>query len=291
MAGLIATLAVLAALGLGVDVLVQRRRLNRLVESTEDFLINHGESLAFSVREDSLAPLHNAVAELENSLLLARDRQAEEARTTQHMTADISHQLKTPLASLRLFCEMDAGPHMGQQLEQIDQMERLIQALLRLERLCADGYDFSFAPHDVGEMIRLRWANLSPSFPDCQLEIMGSATLRCDREWLGEAFANLMKNACEHMPRGGKMTVRLETTDTAFFCTLEDEGGGVAKEELPRLFQHFYRAEGADSRGAGLGLAIVREIIRRHHGTIDAENTERGLKMYISIPLQQLVRS
>lgn len=291
MAGLIAVLAVLAALALGVYVLVQRRRLNRLAESAEDFLVNHGEPLAFSVREDSLAPLHNAVAELENSLLLARDRQTQDAQTTQNMTADISHQLKTPLASLRLFCEMDAAPHMAQQLEQIDRMERLIQALLRLERLCADGYEFTFATHDVSEIIRLRWANLSPGFPKCRLEIAGSASLRCDREWLGEAFANLMKNACEHMPQGGKVTVNLETTETAFFCTLEDEGGGVTKEELPRLFQRFYRAAGTDSRGAGLGLAIVREIIWRHHGTIYAENTSKGLKMCISIPMQQLIRS
>lgn len=290
MAGIITALAAALVL-LGAYALWQRRQINRLAQSVEEFLVNHGEALTFSVREDSLAPLHNAIAELENSLLLSRERQRQESCVTRNLTADISHQLKTPLASLRLYCEMDAAPHLPQQLEQMDRMEQLIQALLRLERLCANGYEFSFAPHDVGSIIRTRWASLSPNFPSCRLALTGSATLRCDENWLGEAFANLMKNACEHMPTGGQVQVCLETTEAAFFCTVEDQGGGVPPGELPRLFQRFYRAEGADSRGAGLGLSIVQEIIWRHHGSIHAENTASGLKMCISIPLQQLIRS
>lgn len=281
----------LALLVLAALFLLQRRRIRRLAEQAEDFLVGHGEPLEFSVREDALAPLHNAVSELQNRLLLARERQSEECRRTSDLTADISHQLKTPLSALRLYCEMDGSAHLPQQLTQIERMERLIQALLRLERLCADGYEFAFAEREAAEVVRASWAGISAAFPAYSMELRGGAVIRCDEKWLGEAFTNLLKNACEHMPQGGTVHIHMETTEAAFFCTVEDEGGGAAAKDLPHLFERFYRAEGSASQGAGLGLAIVREIIWRHHGTIYADNTARGLRMTISIPLMKLIRT
>lgn len=287
---------VVIALSIALLVLValflrQRRRIRKLAEQAEDFLVGNGAPLEFSVQEDSLAPLHNAIAELQNRLLLAKERQAEECRRTSDLTADISHQLKTPLASLRLYCEMDESFHLSQQLTQIERMERLIQSLLRLERLCADGYEFTYDEQEVASIIRSCWAGLSVTFPACTVEVIGNAIIRCDEKWLSEAFTNLLKNACEHMPEGGTVHVRMETTEVAFFCTVEDEGGGASGKDLPHLFERFYRAEGSPSSGAGIGLAIVREIIWRHHGTISAENTAKGLKMTISIPLMKMIRT
>ena len=96
---------------------------------------------------------------------------------------------------------------------------------------------------------------------------------------------NLLKNACEHTGEDGVIRVKLERTDAAFFCTVEDNGGGVSPEELPKLFQRFYRAEHQSKNGAGIGLAIVKEIVQRHHGVITAENGRDGLKMSISMPM------
>ena len=176
---------VVIALSIALLVLValflrQRRRIRKLAEQAEDFLVGNGAPLEFSVQEDSLAPLHNAIAELQNRLLLAKERQAEECRRTSDLTADISHQLKTPLASLRLYCEMDESFHLSQQLTQIERMERLIQSLLRLERLCADGYEFTYDEQKVASIIRSCWAGLSATFPACTVEVIGNAIIRCD---------------------------------------------------------------------------------------------------------------
>lgn len=235
---------VVIALSIALLVLValflrQRRRIRKLAEQAEDFLVGNGAPLEFSVQEDSLAPLHNAIAELQKRLLLAKERQAEECRRTSDLTADISHQLKTPLASLRLYCEMDESFHLSQQLTQIERMERLIQSLLRLERLCADGYEFTYDEQKVASIIRSCWAGLSATFPACTVEVIGNAIIRCDEKWLSEAFTNLLKNACEHMPEGGTVHVRMETTEAAFFCTVEDEGGGASGKDLPHLFERF----------------------------------------------------
>lgn len=288
----IAALLGLAALIFAALYFIQRKRIECLTARIEDFLVTGKNALEYSVREDSIAPIHNAAAELENRILLSKEQVRDELKRTSTLIADISHQLKTPLASLKLFCELDEGAHMEAQLGQIERMERLIYALLRLERLCADGYDFSFETHAVEKIVCEAWESLKPVYPGRNLEIEGSARIRCDEKWLGEAFLNLLKNACEHTGEGGQLHVKLEMTETTFYATVEDNGGGVSQKDLPHLFERFYRAgEKKETGGAGIGLAIVREVVRRHHGDIRAENTGKGLKLTISIPIMNLVRA
>ena len=262
-----------------------RRRIRRLSEQADAFLSGTGEMLDVALQEDALAQLQNSIADLQLALARAKQLNAEECSRTSALTADISHQLKTPLTTLRLYTELDSAPHMEDSLEQIKRMEDLIQALLRLERLCADGYAFRFADADAEAILWEQWQSLQAIWPEKTLLVEGAARIRCDSSWLGEAFLNLLKNACEHTAPGGIIRVRLERTEAAFFCTLEDNGGGVEAAELPKLFRRFYRAQHQSKNGAGIGLAIVKEIIQRHHGTVTAENGSQGLKITISMPM------
>ena len=260
-------------------------RIMKLAEQVDSFNSGTSEMLDVALQEDKLAQLHNGIADLQQSLVRAKQLNSEECIRTSQLTADISHQLKTPLTTLRLYTELDNAAHMEASLEQIQRMENLIQALLRLERLCADGYAFQFAQANVKEIILEQWQSLQTIWPNKQLIIESEAHIRCDEKWLGEAFLNLLKNACEHTKENGMIRVQLERTEAAFFCVIEDNGGGVAPDELTKLFQRFYRAEHQSRSGSGIGLAIVKEIIHRHHGNITAENGEHGLKMCISMPM------
>ena len=271
--------------GLLIRNLILNRRIRKLAELVDDFNSGTGEMLDVALEEDALAQLHNGIADTQQALARAKQLNTEECHRTSQLTADISHQLKTPLTTLRLYTELDDAPHAAQCLDQIQRMEDLIGALLRLERLCADGYAFHFGTSDVEIIIREQWQGLQAIWPDKKLVLEGAARIRCDENWLGEAFLNLLKNACEHTGEDGVIRVKLERTDAAFFCTVEDNGGGVSTEELPKLFQRFYRAEHQSKNGAGIGLAIVKEIIQRHHGVITAENGRDGLKMSISMPM------
>lgn len=261
----------------------RERRIRKLTEKIEEHLSGIAPMLDVALEEDNLARLQNAVCDTQQTLSRQRELYAQECARTSNLTADISHQLKTPLTTLRLYTELDDAPHAGESLAQIQRMEDLIQALLRLERLCADGYAFSFETADAEAIIRDQWQSLQPLFPGKALTISGSAVIRCDEKWLGEAFLNLLKNACEHCT--SHIHVHLERTEAAFFCSIEDDGGGVSPAELPRLFDRFYRSENQTGNGVGIGLAIVKEIITRHHGTITAENGEKGLRMTISMPM------
>ena len=268
---------------------IEMKRLDRLAGRMEDYLTGHGGRIPLSLKEDQIAQVENAAAELQNRVEVAEERFRLEAGRTSNLTADISHQLKTPLASLRLFCEMDQSAHCEQQISQIERMETLISNLLRLEKLCADGYELNFDPCDIRKLITQEWQQLQPLWPDRKLNLEGEAEIRCDAKWLAEAFRNLMKNACEHTKEGGQLFIRLEQSDRTFHCTVEDDGGGAAAKDLPHLFERFYRAEGQPTHGAGLGLAIVKEIIVRHHGHITAENGAKGLMFTISLPLMDLI--
>ncbi len=270
---------------------LEQRRLRKLSEAMEDYLTGHGGQLPLSLKEDTVAQVENAAAEMQNRVEMAEERFRCETRRTSDLTADISHQLKTPLASLRLFCEMDESAHCDQQLSQIERMETLISSLLRLEKLCADGYGFTFGDCDLRKLVEQAWEQLHPLWPDKVLTVEGNAVVRCDEKWMSEAFRNLMKNACEHTKTGGRIRVRIEQEERACYCILEDNGGGAAEKDLPRLFERFYRAEGHTAGGAGLGLAIVKEIIFRHHGHITAENTAEGLRFVITLPVLNLVRA
>lgn len=261
------------------------RRIRKLAEQVDGYNSGTAEMLDVALQEDKLAQLQNGIADTQQALARARQLNTEECSRTSQLTADISHQLKTPLTTLRLYTELDNAPHAEASLEQIQRMEDLIQSLLRLERLCADGYAFNFAPVDAETIIREQWQTLQAIWPKKKLIVEGSAHIRCDENWLGEAFLNLLKNACEHTLNDGVIRVQLERTEAAFFCVIEDNGGGVAPDELPKLFQRFYRAQHQNKNGAGIGLAIVKEIVQRHHGNIIAENGEYGLKMTISMPM------
>ena len=230
MGGLIIACIILAAacLILLLRYILLNRRIRKLAEQVDGFNSGTAQMLDVALEEDRLAQLHNGIADLQLSLTRAKQLNTEECNRTSQLTADISHQLKTPLTTLRLYTELDEAPHMEASLEQIQRMENLIQALLRLERLCADGYAFNFAPADAETIIREQWRSLQAIWPEKKLIIEGSAHIRCDENWLGEAFLNLLKNACEHTSDDGVIRVQLERTEAAFFCIIEDNGGGVA---------------------------------------------------------------
>jgi signal transduction histidine kinase len=125
-----------------------------------------------------------------------------------------------------------------------------------------------------------------PLFPGRQIEVSGEAELSCDEAWMGEALGNLIKNACEHTREDGRIGIAIEQAESTVFCTVQDDGGGVPPVELGSLFRRFFRSSSsAASEGVGVGLAIVRSIVEKHHGTVSAQNALGGLKVTICMPL------
>ncbi len=266
----------------------KNKHINNLKENIESF-IEGGERTEYSTSDSGFARLQNAVAALENLLLLEKSNSESQAKSNADFVADISHQLKTPLAGLRLYCEMEQSsiptPYTEKELQLIDKMESLVFNLLKLEKIKSDAYAMDFTEHSLDEIISEIVGNFKPMFPQKDFEINGNALFRCDKEWMTEAIGNIIKNACEHTEANGKIIVSVSQNENSVTLVIEDNGGGVSKEQLPLLFNRFYRADNASPESAGIGLAISKAIFEKHHATIAAKNGKDGLKITACFPL------
>ena len=266
--------------------LLRKKRINELRAALDAYLKN-GKPLPYSLREGDLALLQNELSELVSRLELEKQRAKDVDRKNAQFAADVSHQLKTPLAGLRLYCELDAqsgNPNAEKELRLIEKTERLVSELLKLQKIRADSFDFIFEDAALELLTEETFAAFRPLYPQKRFELSGAAVLRCDRAWLGEAVSNIVKNACEHTPEDGRIQASIEDGDESVTLILEDNGGGVPASELPHLFERFYKAKNASPDSTGLGLAITKEIVSKHHGTVTAENAEKGLRLTLCYP-------
>ncbi len=266
----------------------QEKTIYELHEQLVNFLEGRDKTPKFSTEDDSFALLENDIVELENRLLLEQNKRQKERQKNAEFIADISHQLKTPLAALRLYCEMDKGydslSHTPQQLLLIERMEHLISSLLRLEKLRANIYEMSFTEQNLSQLVKQVWEEIQPMYSEKAFSITGNATMRCDPYWMAEGLKNILINSCRHTPPDGKIEVSLTATDSSITITVEDNGKGIPEEELPKIFHRFHRSAHTQQGGAGIGLAITRTIVEKHHGIIYAENTAEGLKITLHFP-------
>lgn len=283
LAGLVLTVAALAG-----ACIRRTGREQRLAQEIERFL-RDGTSLSYSVCDDRFARLHNDVCDLMSQCAAECDNRRRMLQESGDFIADVSHQLKTPLAGLRLWCELtddsNGRENAAKELELVERMEHLVQGLLRLAKARDEGVPFRFAPCSLSALVSGCLDELRPLFPQKQVALAGDATLSCDSSWLGEAVSNVLKNAFEHTAANGVVAVQIAQEASTVTVTVRDNGGGVPEAELPRLFHRFVTSGNATPNSTGIGLAISRAIVERHHGSITAENTADGLLVTLCFPL------
>ncbi len=265
----------------------QKKHITRLRESIDEF-INNGTLTDFSVMDNSFAMLQNSIADLENIIVLEKSNTRMETKKNEEFISDISHQLKTPLAGLRLYCEMEnassPSEYTCKELQLIERMENLIQKLLRLEKIRSDSYVMDFKMYNVRDIVDGLLSEFYHLFPNKTYNAVGSSRLRCDKSWLSEAIGNIVKNASEHTGDDGIINISIDSTNSLTTVEISDNGGGLPDSEIPNLFTRFYRTADAPPSGAGIGLAITKATVEKHHGIITAENKNTGLSITLCIP-------
>jgi signal transduction histidine kinase len=245
------------------------------------------------------------VAERVGLLLRHAEVERERARTAarQEFLTVVSHELKTPVAVIKAYtevldrrAELAHWPEQDHRVldrvqEQADRMLAMIEQLLDLRRLEAGVLELELSRFDLAALIRRTTESIQTTTTKHRLHATTPPELyvRADRRRIEELATNLLENAVKYSPGGGEIAVVLtEAPDDRVLLSISDQGVGIPREELGRIFQRFYQVgAGTYSQGhlgLGLGLYIAEEIVERHGGRIWAESPGRGATFYVELP-------
>lgn len=295
--------ALLFAVGQFAGAIRYLRRCDALYMDAASVLNRYAES-DFSCRlrcgrEGSLGRLFSAAERVSTVLQAGLEAERRSRVFLKDILSDISHQLKTPLSALQMYTEiMAAEPgnvetvriFTEKSLSAIVRMEGLTSALLKLARLDAGSIVFQPEPVRAEELAQRAAADLQTRAEreGKQLTLSGEpgALLVCDPAWTAEALGNLLKNALDHTPRGGSVTLRWECSPLLFRMTVTDTGEGIAPADLHHIFKRFYRAPSPRGKpGAGLGLPLARAILEGQGGLLSVQSEPgRGAVFTVSLP-------
>jgi signal transduction histidine kinase len=212
--------------------------------------------------------------------------------------ADASHELRTPLTVIRSSVEhlerhrTEPVERVGSALVDIDEevrhMTAIVEDLLLLARSDSGAVQLDTVPVDLSDVVVDGASAMAKPAADRGVSVdvdPGPAVIDGDPARLRQLVMILVDNAIRHSPSGGHVSVRVGTEGSTASVVVDDEGPGISEQDLPHLFERFYRAPGAPGGGTGLGLAIAAWIVEHHGGRIQAENrTEGGARFRVTLP-------
>ncbi len=235
--------------------------------------------------------LENTITQLRGEL--SKEKTLEKMRT--RFTAQVSHELQTPLSVIKGYAEaLSDNLYAGEEascvypilVDEADKISNMVDDLLNLSRIEAGAYVLNKQKFSLSDMLsKLHERYLALTGGKCihmqresdNIEYFG------DKLRMEQAVSNVLTNAVKHTPDNGKILMALLINDDSILVTIENDGGHIAEEDLPHIFESYYRGN-TTAAGTGLGLAITHHIITLHGGTVTASNTERGVLFKIILP-------
>ena len=263
------------------------RQMEQLSQCIDQALYGRDGALLSACQEGELAILQTQLQKLLVKLRQSSARDQEDKAFLRDSIADISHQLRTPMTSLNLIAAMlpEVGGDSVRQRELQQQLNQLLQridwlvdALLNLAKIDAGTAYFRRNTLDAAQVLRQAAEPLEIALEirEITLQVTGSGSYIGDGAWSAEALGNILKNCMEHVPQGGKILVEISQTPLYTQLCLQDTGPGFAPDDLPHLFERFYKGHNAAANSFGIGLALAQRIISAQNGTIRAQNAPEG---------------
>ena len=256
------------------------------IRALADYLeqVNTGRAVILSTSgEDDFSKLEDEIYKTVTFLCQTKEAAVQARNDFARNLSNIAHQIKTPITAVSLSLQMMkkdfGGNHLEQVEKQLGRLTHLEEALLVLARIDAGTLLLQKREVDVYTLLVLAADNMQELFAGSGTSIVipekGGMRVIADLEWTMEAVMNLMKNCMEH-GKGGEIHCSYAQNPLYTQILIWDEGEGFAKEDIPHLFERFYRGQNAGEGGIGIGLALAKEIIERQNGTIRAGNGPDG---------------
>ena len=246
--------------------------------------------------EDELTKLRNELYKTTVLLRETAENSEKEKTNLSNSLTDISHQLKTPLTSIRIMIDnIQNNPDMDEKTrnefiedisKQIDWISSLVISLLKLAKFDAGSIVMRDEEINVKKLIQNIISNLAIliDIKDIKIEenISEQITLFADYNWQLEALTNIIKNCIEHSFDGGKIKIEAESNSVFTKIIIADEGEGIEKKDLNRIFERFYKSAKSSENSIGIGLALAKTIIEKERGYIKVESeVGKGTKFEI----------
>ncbi len=275
--------------------LEERYSFRDLLAQTPEVLVNHanehGEYLALRA---NFATIRSESGLISGLVVVLHDmtEQAKEERERRLFVSNVSHELRTPLTSVKSYLEaLDEGAlndavapsFIKVSLDETNRMMRMISDLLSLSRIdnAVTHMDFeltnftAFATFILNRFDQMKSQDTKKEYNIVRDYQITPIWIEIDTDKMTQVLDNILNNAIKYSSDGGKITFSMKTTDSQLIVSISDEGLGIPKADLPKIFDRFYRVDKARSRtqgGTGLGLAIAKEIVKQHKGFIWAKS-------------------
>lgn len=276
-------------------------RLNALSETIDKILHGNDTINIKSFGEGELSILESDVQKMLVRLRDQKDKLEKDRTFLADSIADISHQLRTPLTSINLILSLiEASDTTKERREEllrelsklITKTEYLVSVLLKISKIDAGTVQFEKKETELNALIRKSAEPLliPMDIKNQKLSINADdISLNCDSAWCIEAFGNILKNCTEHTPENGEITVTATNTPIFTEIIITDTGSGFNEEDIPHIFERFYKGRNSSKESFGIGLNLAKMIIAAHNGTVKAENSQSGGAEFIIRFYKQIV--
>ena len=284
----------------------QRRQVTRFADDlcrTLDRLMSGGQIENYRPYEDSLlSRVQGKFLQYFDIMNEGKVQSKRDKETIQGLVSDISHQVKTPVAGIKMYAGILRGHNLSEEQrekfltvmeEQIEKLDFLLQALVKMSRL--ETGTFTLHPSDgqmsdtVARAMSTVWAQAEQKDIGLDADCDPFVTAVHDSKWTAEALGNILDNAVKYTPRGGSVTVTVRPWQFYVRIDVSDTGIGIAEEHYSDVFKRFYRSpETAGEEGIGLGLYLANGIITRQKGYISVKSKPgKGTTFSIYLPAGQ----
>lgn len=280
----------LGAVLIGMDYRVTRRRYQEIARLSDYLHRIAGGDLSMELpdyQEGELSILRSNLYKTAAKLKFQAEERRKDKINLADSLADISHQLKTPITSMMVMSDLlknrELAPERQQEFltnldRQLEKTQWIITNLLKLSKLDSGQIQLKEDAFLLSDMVEEAAApfQIMAEVKGQTLRIYGDANAQVtgDRNWTGEAVGNLIKNCIEHTPQGGQVTVEYHTNALYTLLRVSDNGTGIAPEDLPHIFERFYKGKNSAPESVGIGLALSKTILSRENAVIEVKSEE-----------------
>ncbi len=281
-------------IGLLFYIFDQKRKLKKITKQVNQVLFHQNELYISHFKEGQLSVLENVIHKLVNRLYQSNQLLKQDQLILKQALEDISHQMKTPLTALNLIQErlkqaegLEKRKLIKEQQHLFNKIEWLVYSLLKIAQLDSNTVIFldeNIHQKDLFQQL-IQPFEIQIELKDIEIQFSCDDRIiqHIDIHWTLEALSNILKNCIEHIDNQGTIQIMMSENPLYHEIIIQDNGKGIAQEDLNHIFERFYKGKNATQQSVGIGLSLTHMIIEKQNGTIVVKNTYPGVQFIIHL--------